>query len=490
MAAKDKVFLRGVSIILGRDKTSTPGSTLLTAAAAVGAGTLTVAAITNFGVSEFIRVGAGENQELVQIHTSTAPASTTITLNTNLRLAHAIGEPVVEMQLYDQGPATDAGATVRFRGDSSSQFVWDQRLPYTKLNGFVSIEAEWTFPTQSLHSWIAATGAAVAKVVGSGTQASPTQYATDGTDFGAVGETVVIIQGVLFDNTNVVFYLFGAGADYTGISLQLSRGRLAGLSAKFLAANAAIDTVVPAFGADTTNRPTKGKVFDALVEAGVFEDAGSGLNSTVASGGAAGTSSVTVASGTGAAVGDWVRFSSANLMQIFQLESVAGAVLGIRGQFIRSLAVGDAAREQTLTLFPGVDQDGATLALGGTAEVMNSALSRSSIGLRPGNAEARLTIPIIETSLANFCRALGIPQSAISGGRLLVSGQNMLTSKEVNGLYLRGTCVDATSFVAMAWGTDIDISQAVETLVNNNGKPNTIGLTGVPSAGLALLNYV
>jgi len=121
--------------------------------------------------------------------------------------------------------------------------------------------------------------------------------------------------------------------------------------------------------------------------------------------------------------------------------------------------------------------------------VMRSALTRLPIGLRPGNAEATFRIPIIETTLANLARALGIPQSAVSGGRLLVSGGNILTSAEVNGVYLKGTLLDGTSWVALGWGTDIDISQAMEILVNNTGKPNTVPLTGVPSAGFCLLNY-
>ena len=489
MAAKDKVVLRGTSVIIGRDKIGTFGSTTLTAVAAAGAGTLTVAAIANFAVTEFIRVGAGENAELVQIHTSTAPAGNTITLNTTLRLSHAIGEPVVEMQLYDMGPATDAGATCRFQGEAASQFVWEQRLPYVKLPGFVTLEATWAFPGQSLYNWVATTGALLSKIVGAGTLASPLQYATDGTDFGGGGELMVILVGQLFDLTNIVCYLFGATADYTRPNLQLTRGRATPLQARFVASNAAFDTTVPTFAADVVNRPTKGKVFDALVEAGVFEDAGSGLNSTVASGGAAGSSSVTVASGTGAAIGDWVRFDTAERIQIFQLDSVAGAVLGIRGQFLRSLAVGAAAREQTLTLFPGIDADGATLALSGSVEPMQSALSRTTIGLRPGTAEARFTLPVIQTILENIARALGIPLAQVVGGRLPVLGSNVLTSKEVNGIYLRGTLVDATSWVAMGWGTDIDLSQAFELLINNTGKPNTVPITGVPSAGLCLQNY-
>lgn len=489
MAAKDKVILRGAGIYLHRDKTGTFGNTTLTAAAAAGAGTLTVAAITNFAVSEWIRIGSGETAELIQIHASTAPTGSTITLATTTRMAHAIGEAVVEVQLYDLGPATDQGVTVRYRGQSSSQFVHDTRLPHVKLRGFVDAEAEFQFPNVSLYSFAAAVGSLLSKVVGSSTQAAPLQFASDGSDFAGAGELGLVVVGKLFDNSDLVAYLFSVGADYTGIRLPLSRGRLAALPAKFIAANGAFDTSVPTFAADVTNKPTKGKVFDALTEAGVFEDAGAGGNSTVASGGAAGASTVVVASGTGFAAGDWVRFASGNLLQIFQLESVVTTTLTIRGQFLRSLAVGDQVREQTLTLFPGVDADGAELALSGSVEVMRSALTRTNIGTRPGNAEVAIRIPIIETTLANIARALGIPQSAVSGGRLLAAGSNILTSAEVNGVYLKGTLVDSTTWVALGWGTDIDLSQAMEILVNNTGKPNTVPLTGVPTSGFCLLNY-
>jgi hypothetical protein len=493
MAAKDKVILRHVTLALAVDKTGTAGSTTLTAAAAAGAGTLTVAAITNFAIGDWIRVGSGETLEFLQVHTVTAPVGSTITLNTNKRKAHVIGEAVVEQTPLDLGSVSQQqGVVIGYRGASENVFVADARLPHAVLNGFVDADCTFLFPNLSLYSLAAAVGALQAVIVGSGTAASPTQLASNGTDFGVAANATLIVVGKLFDGTDLTAYLFGVDADYTGITLPLSRGKFTGLPARFVAAGGgAFDTSVPALAADVTNKPTKGKVFDALVQAGIFIDTVTTPgNSTVASGGGAGVSNVVLASGTNFVAGDWVRFGTGDLMEIWQLETVVTNTLTIRGKFFRSQAVGTVAREQTLTLFPGVDEDGATLALGGSVDVMRSALSRTSIGLRAGSVEATITIPVIETTLANLAYSLGVPQSAISGGRLLTDGSNIGTATDLNGLYLRGTLLDATSWAVIASGTSLDLSQATELTVNNAGKPNTVLVAGKPAGLLAILNYV
>lgn len=492
MAAKDKVILRNAGVYLARDKTGTFGSTTLTAAAAAGAGTLTVASITNFATSDWIRVGSGETLELVQVHISTAPSGNTITLNTNLRKAHLSGEAVVEQQIYDLGPVTnDQGAVVSYKGESTNVNVADNRLAHAVLNGFVSAEANFTFPNVSLYSFAAATATLLAKIVGAATLASPLQLATDGTDFAGDSNMSMIIAGKLFDTSDLVAYLFGVDGDYTKISLALSRGKLAGLPARFIAAaGGAFDTSVPAFAADVTNKPTKGKVFDSLVEAGWFSDETvSPANTTVTGGGAAGASTCTVAAITNISAGDWLRFGSGNTMEIWQVDSAVTLTVTIRGAFLRAQAVGTVVKEQRLTDFAGIDENGATLNLGGNVTVMKSALSRTPIGARPETVEASFNLPVIETTLANLALSLGVPQSAVSGGRLTVSGANLLSAVDLNGLYLRGTLLDATNWVAMGWGVTIDAAVPTDIAFNNAGKPNTIEVAAKPSSGLVLLNY-
>ena len=75
----------------------------LTADAASGSGTLTVANIEGFAVDQALIIGelGSENAELVKTHGSTAPSGTTVTLLANTGRAHYSGDPVYAIQ-YDQ----------------------------------------------------------------------------------------------------------------------------------------------------------------------------------------------------------------------------------------------------------------------------------------------------------------------------------------------------------------------------------------------------
>jgi len=70
--------------------------TLLTASAVAGATTLTVQNIEGFSVNNYLVLGTlgNEETELVQIHSSTPPSSSTITLSAGITFNHAINTPV------------------------------------------------------------------------------------------------------------------------------------------------------------------------------------------------------------------------------------------------------------------------------------------------------------------------------------------------------------------------------------------------------------
>lgn len=82
--------------------------------------------------------------------------------------------------------------------------------------------------------------------------------------------------------------------------------------------------------------------------AAVFADAGGSPLSTTLSGATlAGVTSITVASGTNAAVGDYIRIDASTLLEYRQLTSVAGAVLGFRDPLLFAHANGVAVVETT-----------------------------------------------------------------------------------------------------------------------------------------------
>lgn len=493
MAAKDNVILRGAGIFFADDKITSPGTTTLTAAAVIGAGTLTVAAITNFAVNDWIRVGTGNGVELVQLHASTAPAGNTITLSalTPIRLPHAIGEAVVEQTIYDAGSALQSDPPkVSWKGDATSLYVHDSRLPHVVLPGYVEMDAEFSFPNVSLYSLMWGVGGLTTLVKGAETASSPRQMITDGTDFAGASNRSLIICGKTFAGADKILVLCGIDADYTGISFKLSRGKETPIKAKFIAAAGgyALDTL-PTFNADVSLKPTKAKCFDSLVQASWGSDAALAAT-TVSAGAVAGTSSFTAALGTGLAIGDPIKFGTGNLAEVFRLDTInTGTGVGtIRGIFYRNHN-GDAFKKQTINDFVGVDADGATFGFGGTFEIMKSALSRIAIGARPGQFEANVGIPVIDTALTILALALGIPQSAVSGGSLSINGLNMLTAVDLNFVYLRGVLVDATNFELWGISPSIDPTQPTDMVFNNAGKPNTTELTCKPSAQIQLLNW-
>lgn len=483
MPAKTKVVKQISSVALVRDSTGTFGSTTLNAAATAGAGTISVAAITNFSVGEIIRVGSGEEMELIQVHASTAPAGNTITLATNLVYSHASGETVVEQTAYDLGDITDGGVSIEFAGESQDIFVATKRLVFAVLNGYVNAQAKFALPGVNLFNFAAATGSLNALITGSGTTASPKQFVSDGSDFAGDTNMSLIITGVLMDGTIIRCELWGVDADYTGIDLSLARGQLSPVPCTFISsAGGILQTAATAMAISVANRPTKGDVFDALTSAGVFTDAASPAATTLSSQAASGQSTIALTLATGLAAGDWVRFGSGDTMEIWQLDSTTT----IRGKFYRTQASGTVVKKQDQTAVAGVAPEGVNLKIGGAVEQLRSALKRTSIGARPGQANVAFTVPMIETSLVNIARALGIPQSQIVGGKLPFNGANLATDTTLNGMYCTGTVLSGSVLTALFWGVGIDLS-GVAMLWNNNGPAAITPITVKPSSGFALL---
>lgn len=158
-----------------RDATGTFGNTTLSADTAVAAGTLPVAAITNFAVGEIIRVGRDEETEVVRIHPSTAPASGNITLATTTptRVAHRTGDPVVELTATDPGHVDDGGLNVELTGTEEDVFSATQRLLLGRLPGSVGITISFGLLGFNVENLALALGMRESRIVGAGTVASP-----------------------------------------------------------------------------------------------------------------------------------------------------------------------------------------------------------------------------------------------------------------------------------------------------------------------------
>lgn len=209
--------------------TATPASQALTAAAAVGATTLTVAAITNFAVGQTILVGRGESREAVKIHASTAPSGNTITLDaeTPIQIAHDIGELVTKAQIIDLGAVHGDGVQLSYDGEPTDIQAENQAFLMSQKTGFAEIGLEFGMIGAMAEQLSAVLGFLLAKITGSGTAASPREFYLDLTDPDSIinEETDCCwrLTGVRKDKTVVQLDAFACEIDPTGFALELGR---------------------------------------------------------------------------------------------------------------------------------------------------------------------------------------------------------------------------------------------------------------------------
>ena len=485
MAAKDKVLKQLSQVLLVRDSTGTFGSTTIGAAgAAKGQTVIPVPSTTNFGLNDLVRVGSGETMEIGVV--ASFVANTSITLADNLTYDHVPGEAVVEQTAWDLGDVTDGGVDVNGNAQTTDVGVATKRLAYTILNGYTDLTAAFGLPSPALYSLCAALGIDFAKITGAGTAASPYALVTDGSEISGAQNQSLIAIGVAMDGSVLRVELWGIDVDYTGFSMPLARGQLASVPVKVLAAaGGVVTTNASAYVANTANRPAKGKVFDALVEIGLFAD--TGTTSVLASNGAAGATGVQFSTG-GFAAGDWVRFGSGDTVEFHRLNSITDASNAVlKTPLYRAQASGTAVVKQSQTPFAAPAPDGATLNIAGGVDQIRIATRRLTAGLRPGSAVTSLSFSVIDFILANFARALGIPAAKIVGGRLPLTG-DVIATDIVQGAYVKGLLQDGTTMWVNVWGCSQDVSSFAAKLTNS-GSPAALPIAFKPASGIQIQQH-
>jgi hypothetical protein len=486
MPAKAKILKQLSTVYLVRDLGAGGGSTTINGAgAAKGQAVVPVAATANLTAGDTVRIGAGEELELGVI--SSVSAGVSITLADNLTYDHAVGEAVVEQVAYDLGDVTDGGVTTNAAAQTTDVATANRRLVYTVLNGNVDLTAEFALPGFTPFALAVACGLPLSAISGTGTASAPLSLATDGSDFGAEQNQSLIVIGLTQDGSAVRVELWGVDFDYTGISVQLRRGQLASVPVKAVAAaGGVVTTNASAYVANTSQRPGKGKVFDALAEVGLFADATTGpLATTSTAPVAAGATVVPFTAVTNLVAGDWVKVASGETVEFHRVESIATLNVTFKTKLLRAQASGVALVRQQLVSFGGVHEDGATLSVGGSVEPIRLANKRMSAGLKLGSATTALAFGVVDLTLANFARALGIPQSAIASNRLPI-GANIGTAT-VEGLYVRGVQQDGATVWVNVWGCAQDVSAFALALAQTGVARLPISLK--PSSGLHLLQH-
>lgn len=484
MSALDKIVSQLNKVFLLVDKPSGGGNTTLTAAPAIGATSLTVAAITNFAANDTIRVGSGNTMERCDV---VSAVGTTITIAQGLVYQHASGEAVVEQVAYDLGAIEAGGVTIEASGQSTDIPVATQRLAFSTLAGYITADATFSLPCFTIPFLALATGALQSLVTGAGTQTSPTQFTTNGSEFGGVQNACIVAVGTTMDGSYIRAELWAVGFDYTAVSVKLARGAAVSIPVKAVAgAGGALFSSNYGFTPDTSLMPTNAKVWDALTETGVFVIPGSPTTTTTTALVAAGATTVPVASATGIAANVWLQVGAGSSAMFLWVDSVASLNVTVRNAPYRAIPNGTTITIVTQTPFGATSSDGVSLQIGGSVSDINIAESRTTIGVRYGAATVSALANIVAIVLANAAYALGIAQSQIVNGRLPLN--NNIGATALDGFYFKGTLKDGTTCWVICAGNNMDVSKFALQLTNN-GDPASVPIAAKPSSYVQFLQH-
>lgn len=459
MPAKNKFLSRLKALYLARAKTGAALTTTLTANAAAGASSLTVAAIVNGSDTDTILVGSGEDAELAQI--SGAPAGNTINLAKPLLRAHIIGESVREQTVFDHGAPDEGGVDIAFQGESFDVQVASQRLSLATIRGYLGASAEGAFPYFDLSTLVAALGALQTRINGAGTVASPRQFVTDGNEFGEENDVTIIACGYLVDGTEAWVELYGCSMDYTAVRAQLARGNPPRIPFRARAsAGASVTTTAPAYVIDVSLRAAKGKVWRALTEVGIRSASGSGVNTTLSAIAAPGALALVVVDSSGAVAGDIIKVGTGSDAEYPIVDSAPdGTHINLRTKLLRAHAAAETVVEQKETKFAAPTDQGVSLEVAGSTRNVRLGHRAFEAGTIPGDAQITASITLGDLLLENFRLALGLPSSdLLSGGTRLFVGDNV-GSTEIDALYVKGVLVNGDIAIIDLWGVSQVINE-------------------------------
>lgn len=463
--SKKFTFSRIAQVLFHMDDRA-QAETTLSANAAAGATSVTLTSAASVADGNTIRIGDGAQCEWNRANG--APVGNVVTLATPLGKAHLSGETARKGISYDLGAPTAEGCSVEINTGSTDVNVADRRTVYAILRDYTSAVISGQWPQFTLPQLAAALGMFLNgtsnRVTGAGTTSSPYQLITDGSEFGENINLGIYLAGKLVDGSDIALDLHGVDMDYTALQATLRRGQLGAIPFKGAASSQlAIATTLPGYTATTTLKPKKGNVFNLPQEFGIVAAAGGGMNTTLTAASAAGATSHTVASSTNGAIGDLVAFSSGDEQEVHRLATVPDAThVTTRTPLHAAQGIGVTAVEQAQTKLGGVTEEGLTIAVGGNLREVPFA-DEAFKGTIPGQAGVTLSFMLASMTLANWAYALGIPQSAISGGRLFANA-NLGTGTDIVAAYFRGLNQQGNTVEIFATGCSQDIASVAPRL--------------------------
>lgn len=212
----------------------------------------------------------------------------------------------------------------------------------------------------------------------------------------------------------------------------------------------------------------KAELWSFLSDAGVFRDAVAGAAATtVASGGAAGATTVTVVSSTGFLDQDYIRFRSAETVEINQqFGAPAGNVITVKFNFAIACTAGDAVVRQVQTSIGHISDTGVKVDIKGDHNVVKSAVRRLALAYLIGHVEIEAEWDMIGYNLENFATSLGMLEGDITGAGTagnpsrLFANPDLYDEQNDLSFYFQGSRKDGTLIFGMLWGCEVDFSAA------------------------------
>jgi len=424
-------------------------TTTLAANAAANATTLTLTSATGFHDNDPVLVGSEEDAELVI--QDGAPSGADVTLDApGLKRAHLTGETVREAIAYD------LGSVINVR-DASAADVSDietdtARNPTGRLVGHLMFQPQ--FDLQGWHPtyWALLTGMPLARVLGAGSAADPTQVHTDGTEFGRE-DSALVLSELLADGSFLRHEFDACSPDYTQLTIAFGQGRATSLPARFHAANyghhrsAALGCLI-----DYTLQAKKAAQLETLLEAGLFTVNGSGLSTTLIAETVKDENTFDLAAATGVAAGKWYLVEGGGKQQVLWAHALASLEMTVRTRAAYTFPAGSTVKELTQTPFSGLKEGTTQFRTGGSVRPIRFDNARVQAGVRPGGALFTLDVQPTARTLENLRLRLALPASAISGSSLRPG--NLVGTDAPVGWYVSAVRKDTKA--ALFLGSDCD----------------------------------
>lgn len=478
MAILDKYFNVVTGFYLMVDLPTGGGNTSLASAATKGGTTVELTSATNFQIGDDVRVGSGEQNELVRIQGLTG---TTVTTAKPLHFAHAAGEPVVEQANVAIGVPEADGARFGCTVENTDVFNAMARLGWGVLRGYTDMTLAWRFMAITSDAIATALGIPRDQLFGDGTAAAqtgtvgPRLFTSDGVAMGAAINWNAVITGTLNDGSNVKLTCHSLSFDPTAVSYSLSRGAATQIPVRTMMTSAAFDFTNAVFTPATTIGTfeySDGDQFEEMI--GVSELTDSGTATTSSGSTAAGAYAVTVASATGIVAGDWIRVGT----EFHYVHGVVSNTLNLRTRVLRTIASGTAVVKQTVTDVGGID-GGFSFSVSGQANPRRSETHAISLSYRLGNLVPQFSFNVTNLTPETLQRWLALPANAYNASVMAISkhsvGKAAKRTFVFTGLTQNGRTITLCGWNGNAVTSgDTALTQAADALIPIAYRPKVI----------------